>query len=164
MIQLEVKLPDTPGSLVELIKPISDNGGNIYGILHYHDRKLNNLIPVIISFKFLNDERIEIRLNKIKEYLNEKKIKIERITLDGKERSLIIILTGHVFETDIVDTIKRLAAKQINVSELQAKITNISEVSNVKFKLEFPEAMSKDELLNELERICNEKGLSLLRT
>lgn len=32
MIILEVKLPDIPGSLNELIKPISENSGNIYGL------------------------------------------------------------------------------------------------------------------------------------
>ena len=51
MINLEVKLPDTPGSLIELIKPISKNGGNIYGIMHFHDRKVNNMIPVNINFE-----------------------------------------------------------------------------------------------------------------
>jgi len=35
MINLEVKIPDTPGSLIELIKPISKNGGNIYGLGMY---------------------------------------------------------------------------------------------------------------------------------
>ena len=49
MIQLEVKLPDQPGSLVELIKPISDNGGNIFGILHHHDKKLE--ISFLKKFK-----------------------------------------------------------------------------------------------------------------
>jgi len=33
----------------------------------------------------------------------------------------------------------------------------------VKFKLEFPESMSKEVLLKELEAICEEKNLSLIR-
>ncbi|TFF97539.1 MAG: amino acid-binding protein, partial [Promethearchaeota archaeon] len=45
-VNIVVRLPDTPGSLIELIKPISDNGGNIFGILHYHDKKINNKITV----------------------------------------------------------------------------------------------------------------------
>ena len=163
MIRLEVKLPDTPGSLVELIKPISDNGGNIFGILHHHDKIINNMIPVSISFE-MSEEIREIGLKNIKKELSNKKISVEKITLTGEENHLIVILTGHVFETDITDTIKQLARKKIKVSELQAKFTEISDVSNVKFKLEFPELMTKDELLKELENICKKKNLSLLRT
>ncbi len=163
MIQLEVKLPDQPGSLVELIKPISDNGGNIFGILHHHDKKLNNLIPVSITFELQKDLR-DIILKKIQNEFNEKKIEIVNITLGEEKPQLIVILTGHVFETDIVDTIKKLASKKIKVSELQAKFTDISEISNVKFKLKYPETITKEQLLVELEKICEEKSLSLLRS
>ena len=65
MINLEVKLPDTPGNLVELIKPISNNGGNIFGILHHHDKIINNLIPVSVSFE-LSEELTDIGLKNIK--------------------------------------------------------------------------------------------------
>ena len=163
MIQLEVKLPDQPGSLVELIKPISDNGGNIFGILHHHDKKLSNLIPVSISFD-LKEELRDITLKKIQKEFNEKKIEIVNITLGEEKPQLIVILTGHVFETDIVDTIKKLALKKIKVSELQAKFTDISEISNVKLKLKYPETITKEQLLTELEKICEEKKLSLLRS
>ena len=163
MIQLEVKLPDQPGSLVELIKPISDNGGNIFGILHHHDKKLNNLIPVSITFELQKDLR-DIILKKIQNEFNEKKIEIVNITLGEEKPQLIVILTGHVFETDIVDTIKKLASKKIKVSELQAKFTDISEISNVKFKLKYPETITKEQLIVELEKICEEKSLSLLRS
>lgn len=163
MIQLEVKLPDQPGSLVELIKPISDNGGNIFGILHHHDKKMNNLIPVTITFE-IKDELREKNLKRIQEEFNEKKIEIVNITLGEEKPQIIVILTGHVFETDIVGTIKQLASKKIKVSELQAKFTDISEVSNVKFKLKYPESFTKEELLIEIEKICEEKNLSLLRS
>ncbi len=163
MIQLEVNLPDQPGSLVELIKPISDNGGNIFGILHHHDKKLNNLIPVTITFE-IKEELREKNLKKIQEEYNEKKIEIVNITLGEERRELIVILTGHVFERDIVGTIKQLALGDIKVSELQAKFTDISEVSNVKFKLKYPESITKEELLRKLEIICEKKELSLLRS
>ena len=161
---LEVKLPDYPGTLIELIRPISNNGGNIFSILHHHDRKVNNMIPVSISFD-LNEDLLDISLNKIKKELNEKNIKIEKITFGEKgERELIIILTGHVFDTDIVDTIRRLASKKIKVPELQAKFTDVSEVSNVKLKLIYPNTMTEKELIEELDLICNEKNLFLIRS
>jgi len=128
-----IGLPDAPGSLIELIKPISNNGGNIFGILHQHNKKINNMIPVSINFE-LNKELMETNMSKIKHELNEKNIKIEEIILEESEkeiRHLMVILTGHVFESDLTDTIKRLSTKNINVSEVQAKITEIADASNV---------------------------------
>jgi len=161
MINLEVKLPDTPGSLVELIKPISKNGGNIYGILHHHDKKINDLIPVNISFELSEDIK-EISLQNISKELRENDIQIENITYGIEKREIIVLLTGHVFDTDVLDTIKRLASKEINISELHAKFTELKEVSNVKLKIEFPENMTKKELIDELRSICKEKQLFLI--
>ena len=161
MINLEVKIPDTPGSLIELIRPISQNGGNIYGILHFHDRKINNRIPVNISFE-LSEEIQEVSLQNIKKELKEKNIQIENINYGIEKNLITIILTGHVFDTDVMDTIKRLASKNINVLELQAKFTELEEVSNVKLRIEFPEDMNKKELTNELRKICEEKKLFLI--
>ncbi|MFX1316086.1 MAG: hypothetical protein ACFE9T_09505 [Promethearchaeota archaeon] len=161
MITLEVRLPDTPGSLIELIKPISRNGGNIYGILHFHDKKIKNLIPVSISFE-LNEEIMEVSLQNIKNELKEKNINIENITLEEDKKDLIIILTGHVFNTDVLDTLKRLSVKNIHVFELQAKFTELDEISNVKLKIKFPESMTKSELIDELNKICEEKNLFLI--
>ncbi|MFX0105448.1 MAG: hypothetical protein ACFE75_08155, partial [Candidatus Hodarchaeota archaeon] len=160
-INLEVRLPDTPGSLIELIKPISKNGGNIYGILHFHDKVINNMIPVTVTFE-LTEEMMEISLQNIKSELKEKNIQIENITYGVARKSLTIILTGHVFDTDVLDTIKRLASKNVTVSELTAKFTDLNEVSNVKLKIEFPESLSKTELLQELNKICEEKNLFLI--
>ncbi|MHA2184200.1 MAG: hypothetical protein ACXAAI_04295 [Promethearchaeota archaeon] len=161
MINLEVRLPDTPGSLIELIKPISKNGGNIYGIMHFHDRKVNNMIPVNINFE-LSPELKESSLQNIKEELKENNIQIENITYGIEKRVLTVLLTGHVFDTDVLDTIKRLAANNITVSELQAKFTGLKEISNVKFKIEFPENLTKEELIIELRKICEEKNLFLI--
>ena len=163
MINIECNIPDRPGSLIELIKPISNNHGNIYGILHYHDKKLNNMIPVSISFD-LPEEFMESSLKKIQLELKEKDIEIVKIAFGVKQCQLIVILTGHVFDTDVVDTIKRLAKKNIKVPELQARFTEISEISNVKLKLTYPNSMPEEELIKELDLICKEKDLFLIRS
>ena len=63
----------------------------------------------------------------------------------------------------MVDTIKRLAAIGVKTSELQAKFTELEEVSNVKLKLEIPESLTEKELIKELNKICEEKNLTLIR-
>ena len=161
MINLEVKIPDTPGSLIELIKPISQNGGNIYGILHFHDQKINNMIPVNINFELIEDVK-ETSLQKIKLELKEKNIQIVKVSFGIERKSIIILLTGHVFGTDILDTLQRLASQNIKVIELHAKFTEFEEVSNVKLKIEFSEEITKKEIINEIRKICEEKTLFLI--
>ena len=139
-----------------------ENGGNVYGILHHHDKKINNLIPVSITFE-LAEEIQDVSLTKIKKELREKNIEVISVTLGKGQRDLIVILTGHVFETDITDTIKRLAAEKIIVKDIHAKITEIEDVSNVKLKIAFPDKMSKPDLFSILDKICKEKNLSLIR-
>jgi ACT domain-containing protein len=163
MIYLEVKLPDIPGTLIELIKPVSQYGGNIYGVLHHHDKKINNMIPVDIWFE-LSEELIELSLENIKKALIEKNIQIIKVSVGSKNKILTFILTGHVFDTDITETIKRLDSKSIKVLDLQAKFTEVDEISSVMMKVEFPEAMTKFELVNEIEKICEEKNLFLIRS
>ena len=163
MIYVEVKLPDIPGSLIELIKPISQNGGNIHGVLHHHDKIINNMIPVDIWFE-LSEELIEISLENIKKDFSEKNIQLIKISVGSKNKILTFILTGHVFDSDITETIKRLASKNIKVLELHAKFTEVDEISSVIMKVEFPEIMTKVELVNEIEKICKEKNLFLIRS
>ncbi len=163
MIYLEVKLPDIPGSLIELIRPVSQFGGNIYGVLHHHDKKMNNMIPVDIWFE-LSEELIEISLENIKKDLIEKNIQLIKISVGSKNKILTFILTGHVFDTDITDTIKQLDSKKIKVLELHAKFTEVNEISSVMMKVEFPEDMTKFELIQEIEKICKEKNLFLIRS
>ncbi|MFX1447551.1 MAG: hypothetical protein ACFFCG_05385 [Promethearchaeota archaeon] len=163
MIYLEVKLPDIPGSLIELIKPVSKYGGNIHGVLHHHDKKINNMIPVDIWFE-LSEEAIDLSLKNIKKELIEKNIQIIKISVDSKYKIMTFILTGHVFDTDIADTIKRLDLKRIKVLDLHAKFTEVDQISSVIMKVEFPEAMTKFELINEIDKICKEKNLFLIRS
>ena len=163
MIYLEVKLPDIPGSLIEMIKPISQNGGNIYGILHNHDKKINNMIPVNVWFE-LKEELMDVSISNIKKELKKKKIEITKISIGSKNKILTFILSGHVFDTDINETINRLDSKDIKVIDLQAKLNGVDKISNVKMKVEFPESMEKSKMIHEIEKIYKEKNLFLIKS
>ena len=163
MILLEVNLPDVPGSLIELITPISENGGNIYGILHHHDKKVNNMIPVEISFE-LSNTILESSMQNIKNDLIEKHIEIIQISIDSKLKTFIFILSGHVFDTDITDTLNHLNSKKINVTELRARFSKSEDISTVKFKVKFPQNMTRVKLIEEINKICKEKNLFLIKS
>jgi ACT domain-containing protein len=105
-----------------------------------------------------------VSLENIKKKLTENNIQLTKISVDSKNKILTFILTGHVFDTDITETIKRLDSKSIKVLELHAKFTEVDEISSVMMKVEFPEVITKFELTTEIEKICKEKNLFLIRS
>lgn len=163
MIVLEVILPDRPGSLIELIKPISENGGNIHGIIHFHDKKKDNLIPVHITFE-LKEELLQTNLAKIKSNLEYKGIKISKLTQEIPQQEIKIILWGHVFETDIVDTVKRISKVGARVSEIQAKLLDPLDESSVLLNIVIPISINRETIFNIIQEICREKNLMLFKS
>lgn len=163
MIVLEAVLPDRPGSLIELIKPISENGGNIYGIIHDHDKKKDNLIPVQVTFE-LKEELLQTNLAKIKSNLEHKGIKISKITQEKPQQQIKIILWGHVFETDIVDTVKRISKVGARVSEIQAKLLDPSDESSVLLNIIIPISINRETIFKIIQEICSEKNLMLFKS
>ncbi|TFF95574.1 MAG: hypothetical protein EU547_07380 [Promethearchaeota archaeon] len=162
-VDLEVRIGDTPGKLIELIKPISNNGGNIFAVWHNHENKINNMIPVRIKFD-LPKELQETSIKNIKEALKKQQIQIKSLIMDEEVKQIVVILSGHVFDTDIVNTIDRLASKSIVVSELKAIFTDMKEISNVKLKLNVNSGITREKVFKELDAICQEKDLFLIRS
>jgi len=163
LIVLKAILPDRPGSLIELIKPISENGGNIYGIIHDHDKKKDNLIPVQVTFELI-EEFLQTNLAKIKSNLEHKGIKISKITQEIPQQQIKIILWGHVFETDIVDTVKRISKVGARVSEIQAKLLDPSDESSVLLNIVIPISINQETIFKIIQEICSEKNLMLFKS
>ena len=161
MIELEVKIPDAPGALIKLIKPISENSGNIHGIVHHHDEKADNFIPVNVHFELIGDAK-QKNLEKIKKLLLELKFQILSITDTPAVHLMTVILSGHVFRKDFEDTIIRITKKGAKVYDLEAKFTVPQDTSNVKFIVEIPDEVDDKLIINELEEICKEKEFFLL--
>lgn len=161
MIELNVNLPDQPGTLIRMLKPISDNAGNISTVLHMHEDKKGNRVPVMVRFDLpedLRDEKLPIIIKELKaQNIEVGEIKYLGVKLD----SLVFIMIGHVFETDFVDTVKRLNTIGAYVRKIEALLTEIKDVSNVKFELEVDHKDLKI-TLDELRKICKEKNLTLI--
>lgn len=51
IIELEVLLEDKPGTLIEMLEPISANQCNIQGIYHGQKREEDNRLPVFVKFE-----------------------------------------------------------------------------------------------------------------
>lgn len=161
MIELEVKIPDSPGALIKLIKPISENAGNIHGILHSHEEKSNKMIPVMVSFDIIAEDKVK-HLENIKDLLIEQDFQIISITNIPAAHQLTVILSGHVFRQNFEQTVIRINSTGAKVQDLEAKFNKPEEISNVKFLIEIPDEMDDEKVLAELKDICDEKELYLL--
>jgi ACT domain-containing protein len=163
MIELEVKIPDEPGMLIKLIKPISENCGNIHGIFHMHEQKAGDSIPVLITFEIISEDELKTKnLELIKKSLQDLNFQILRITDIPAVHQMTVMLSGHVFRNNFEDTVREINRTGAKVYDLEAKFTSPDDISNVKFLLEIPDEIDDKVIINELKRICKDKDLVLI--
>jgi ACT domain-containing protein len=161
MIELEAKLPDLPGTLLKFLKPISENNGNIYGIIHSHSEKIGEYVPVLVRFDIISEDKQKC-LENIKKSLLDLNIQILKITDIPAVYQIVVIISGHVFRNNVEDIIVRINKVGGKVFDLDAKFDNPEDISNVKFLIEIPDEIDDKAIIKELQNICKEKGLFLL--
>jgi ACT domain-containing protein len=149
-MKLEIELLDEPGQLIKAIEPVSNFGGNIREIEHLRDQKRENTLPVVITFDLDKEDELKNIIQALKKQ-NVSVIRAEPIRSMSKKT---VILVGHVFATNIKDTIDRILETHVVVKEVTARIKRPEEVSTVKFKIE----AENDEKLDETVEIIREIG------
>ncbi len=157
---MKIFLKDTPGSLIRAIEPISTNGGNIQSIVHSHQFKSADEVPVEIVFGIDDVKSLE----NIKSILLNEGIKISDILIEGKKyykkRTRTIIMVGHIIDKDIMNTIDRINESGL-VYDLSVTMNSPESVSACMLKIECDEV--RNELVNEkLNEICKEKNFLLI--
>ena len=153
-VELEVNLADEPGQLMKVLDPISVRGGNLIGIYHFRDRKKENMIPVVIQFEIGDFDN----LNKIKSIIEASGIQITRLESEKGIYETSFILIGHVYHSNIKDTLDRLM-KAYKVRSVDSKIKDEHSVSTVKISVLLEKKEMIDDLYNLVDQICKEKDL-----
>jgi ACT domain-containing protein len=161
VLELEVRLMDAPGKLIEMLEPLSKNGANIQGVFHMHGEVQNNLIPVLVTFT-LPELHFDSNLNKIKKALLAKGIEIVRLSAE-QAFTVSFLALGHVFQTDFVDTIKRLSKPGIRVISIEARFKAINDPSAVLFSIQLENKKRETELLQLIDEISKEKDLVIIK-
>lgn len=155
---MSFNLADEPGQLLRVLQPIAKFGGNIREISHLREEKKGNFLPVTVTFDVKDMQQFSL----IKEAIEG-----EGIQITGAEPLLevyrkVVIMVGHVFATNIKDTIDRVLERGVRVKRVVARIKSAEEASTVKFILE---ANAEDELestVRLLKRVADEKGLFIV--
>ncbi|MHA1835539.1 MAG: ACT domain-containing protein [Candidatus Odinarchaeia archaeon] len=157
---LTVELSDRPGQLTKIITPLAESGCNILNI--QHNRTLSGGDKVSVEIHFQTEDKSKV--DRIIENLEKEGIVILKYSPDIQTYRETVILIGHVFTTDITDTLIKIMTYGIKVASVDARITLMEEVSSVKMQLQ---SNSKEKLadgINLLKEICKEKNLFLIRT
>lgn len=153
-MELEVNLADEPGQLMKVLDPISVRGGNLIGIYHFRDRIKEKMIPVVIQFEIGDMDN----LNKIKSIIEASGIEITRLESEKGIYETSFILIGHVYNSNIKDTLDRLMKDYI-VRSVSSKIKDKSTVSTVKISVLLEKKEMIYDLYELIDKICNEKKL-----
>ncbi len=154
-VKMSFNLADEPGQLLKVLHPIAEFGGNIREIYHFREEKKGNFLPVTVTFdvKELN------QLLKIKDAVEASGIQVTSIEPLTEFHRKVVIMVGHVFATNIKDTIDRVLERGVRVTRLVARIKSAEEVSTVKFVLEADTSEALESTLKLLKKIADEKNL-----
>ncbi|MHA1829959.1 MAG: hypothetical protein ACTSWR_00340, partial [Candidatus Helarchaeota archaeon] len=161
-VEMELELVDSPGQLIKILVPIGKFGGNIINIFHIRDRIKNNYVPVILNFDIPDINK----LNKIKEKLQEIGIKIIRLERDVGAYKGHVILIGHVFDSDINDTIDEVIninIEKIQIRKISALIRDPKKPSSVKFLIQTETEDLMEKAYQKFEEISKHKNLLMIK-
>ncbi|MEM1885612.1 MAG: ACT domain-containing protein, partial [Candidatus Jordarchaeales archaeon] len=154
-VKMSFNLADEPGQLLKVLRPIAEFGGNVREVSHLREEKRGNMLPVTVTF----DVKDLDQLFKIKDAVETAGIKVTGIEPLMEVHRKVVILVGHVFATNIKDTLDRVLERGVRVKKLVARIKSAEEVSTVKIVLEADTSERLESTLKVLKKVANEKDL-----
>ncbi|RQG93626.1 amino acid-binding protein [Natrarchaeobius chitinivorans] len=156
---IRLELVDEPGSLLEALKPIVANEGNLLSIYHERGKKSpRGRVPVEVDF-----EATDRQYNSIIMAFRRSGFTVVETGKSQYSEEFIVLLAGDVIETDVTDTIERVRDGS-NVSVIDVSLTpgqSEDEISGARFRLATQEG-KMSETLEMLREITEEKGLKLI--
>ena len=156
---LRLELEDEPGELVRSLEPIVDGGGNLLSI--YHER--GNMtprghVPIEIDLETTSDG-----FEKIVDSLRDAGINVIRAGTERYSEGFTILLSGHIIDTDLSDTITRIqhtASASVTDVSLSAP-RGSTEISSARIELAV-ETGATEQVLEDIRSIADEKELELV--
>lgn len=167
-ITLKVRARDQPGELVRILRPLSDNNANIHGVFHEHEQEekdQSGLVPVEISFTFgqsMGEDERKDKLEKIKAALQSEGIEIHSISMESLIKRSHVIFIGHVFDTDIRDSIIQLSSTGVNVLDLKASLQGTGDTSTVMLTVAHEGGETEHDFLAKVDEIAAAKSLKYI--
>lgn len=158
-LKLLIELPDTPGQLVNILRPLSGLGANISTIIHEHDnRTADGRIPV----HFTIEGSREI-LKRGLEVIRSEDVNI--IEIDGvlQKQKQTLLLLGSSSSQDIMKTVYKIEdLNDIKITGVDLSIGSDLEESVCKLIIETTNN-KQFEAVRQIQEITDEDGLVLIK-
>lgn len=156
---IRLELVDKPGELLRALHPIGANGGNLLSIFH----KRGNVTPRGHIPVEVDVEATPEQYEAIVEGLYEEGINVTQTGTERYSESLTVIISGHVVDTDISDTLTRIretTSSSITGLSLAAP-AGTKDISSARLHLSVEEG-KVDETLSGIRAIAEEKDLDII--
>ncbi|MHC1688391.1 MAG: amino acid-binding protein [Methanothrix sp.] len=158
-LSMDLELQDIPGQLLLALQPLKENKANIISVVHHRDRKTpRGMIPVRFVLE-MDRSRIEALQTKLK----ESGISVVRAGEDRFMESVSVVLVGHVLDSDIGDTVKRIDSTGFaEVMDLALTMPGVDEPSSAFMKIRATGKAEIQKALTILREVGKEKKLLVI--
>ncbi|WP_058828436.1 hypothetical protein [Haloferax sp. Q22] len=156
---LRLELVDKPGELMRSLQPIAEHGGNLLSIFHERGNVTpRGYIPVEVDIESTPD-----RFDSIVEELSDANVNVVQAGTERYSDHLTVILSGHLIETDLSDTLTQLeATRNATVTDISLSApTGSLDVSSARLRLATASGSTED-VLASMREIAEEKGLQIV--
>lgn len=156
---IRLELIDEPGQLLNALKPIADNGGNLLSIFHERGNVTpRGRIPVEVDLECPPGQ-----FDRIVEALQENGINVMQAGPEHYGEEATLLLIGHLIETDLSDTLGRIEeCANASVQDISiAAGDDESEVSSARLRLATRTGKTRD-AIRTVRTIAEEKGFRVV--
>lgn len=156
---VRLELDDEPGELLNALRPIAENGGNLLSI--YHERgnvTPRGRIPVEIDLECAPD-----RFEEIVEALRSAGINVIQAGRERYNEVVTVVLVGHLIDTDLSDSLNQVE-QSAGASVVDLSLSSprgIDDVSSARLRLATT-VERLDDALAVVRTIAAEKGFLVI--
>ncbi|ADQ68356.1 ACT binding domain-containing protein [Halogeometricum borinquense DSM 11551] len=156
---IRLELADEPGQLLDALRPIAENGGNLLSIFHERgNRTPRGRIPVEVDLECPPD-----RFDTIVDALRSEGVNVMQAGAEQYSETLTVILVGHLVDSDLSDTLQRI--EQCSSASLADISLNApegrDEVSSASLRLATYSGRTED-ALDVIRTVAREKDLHVI--
>lgn len=158
-LSMDLELQDIPGQLLLALQPLKDNKANIISVVHHRERKTpRGMIPVRFVI-----EMDRSKLDIVKDQLKNSGITVVRAGEDRFIEAVSVVLVGHILDSDLGDTIRRIDSTGFaEVMDLALSMPGIDDPSSAYLKIRATGKAEIQKSLMILREIGEEKKLLVI--
>jgi ACT domain-containing protein len=156
---VRLELVDKPGELLRALDPISEMGGNLLSIFHERGNVTpRGHIPVEVDL-----EATPPQFEAILESLRSEGVNVIEADSDQYRGELSVVLVGHLIDSDLSDTLKRIQRSGgASVTDVALSTPGeLEDISSARLRLSAREG-SAEQIIETIQEVADQKDLRVI--